>query len=502
MIDPRPNRVTGERGTTLVELLVVILLLGIIGAVTTTSIVQSFRTQLAATNVAETLDGTRIATQRVRDFVRGADEVCASSEAASLVLWSDDDGDGAVTNAEIDIFELVPDAVTGDDVFQRRVPIVGAEQVQLIRDDIINAAVFGYDTPPEDQPAALECTDGETVTDGPARTRVVDVEFTVQDPDPSAPAGSGLTTATSVRLRNAGLDGTAGNQSPSAAFTFSCTPGLSCDFDASGSVDADGTIDTYEWTFDDGTTDTGETVIHPFAGTGPYDVQLRVTDDEGAFGTDTQEVTPIATGGNQPPEADFTVSCNERDCSFDAEPSVDPDGTIVSYAWNFGDSTTGTGETTSRLYNTPGIYTVTLTVTDDDGGTDSEAKGITASATTVRIDSISAFGNPGGGSKYDAEVTVRVTSTSAGAAVSGIVVSATLSGAASGTVSCTTANDGRCSFTTQGNSPLKNLDGADLILDISQLVDSRNPAVYSYDSDQNLANTVTVGRGETKQGTL
>jgi PKD repeat protein len=55
--------------------------------------------------------------------------------------------------------------------------------------------------------------------------------------------------------------------------------------------------------------------------------------------------------------------------SFDASASSDPDGTVTSYYWDFGDgsSQTTTSATTTHTYATPSTYTVTLTVTDDAG---------------------------------------------------------------------------------------------------------------------------------------
>jgi len=73
---------------------------------------------------------------------------------------------------------------------------------------------------------------------------------------------------------------------------------------------------------------------------------------------------------NQPPSASFTVSCVELSCSFDSIASDDPDGSITSYAWQFGDGTTATGPSPSHTYGSAGSRTVTLTVTDDDGASD------------------------------------------------------------------------------------------------------------------------------------
>ena len=59
-----------------------------------------------------------------------------------------------------------------------------------------------------------------------------------------------------------------------------------------------------------------------------------------------------------------------RKVKLDASASSDPDGTIASYSWDFGDgSAAATGATVMHTYATDGQYTVTLTVTDDLGAT-------------------------------------------------------------------------------------------------------------------------------------
>lgn len=86
---------------------------------------------------------------------------------------------------------------------------------------------------------------------------------------------------------------------------------------------------------------------------------------------------------NLPPVASFTFSCNNstRVCSFNGTGSTDDKG-IVSYAWNYGDGSTGTGATTSHPYAAAGSYQVRLTVTDGGGLTNSLNKTVTLTSAT------------------------------------------------------------------------------------------------------------------------
>ncbi len=136
-------------------------------------------------------------------------------------------------------------------------------------------------------------------------------------------------------------------------------------FDASTSSDPDGFIETWAWTFGDGTSFTGlnATVSHVYAAAGTYTVTLTVTDNDGLTGTALQQVVMRAH-----PVASFTSAVTVGlEVAFDATQSSDPDGTVVAYAWAFGDGTTGTGRSPTHIYPRAGTYTVGLTVTDNDG---------------------------------------------------------------------------------------------------------------------------------------
>ncbi|TQV72766.1 S8 family serine peptidase [Aliikangiella marina] len=91
------------------------------------------------------------------------------------------------------------------------------------------------------------------------------------------------------------------------------------------------------------------------------------------------QLASVGCGGNIPPNSAFTESCTELSCDFDASTSNDSDGVVVSYEWDFGDGNMSSGETTSHVYGDEGSYTVTLTVTDDQGDSDSESKVVNVS---------------------------------------------------------------------------------------------------------------------------
>ncbi len=194
-------------------------------------------------------------------------------------------------------------------------------------------------------------------------------------------SGATATTTRTVTIQN---------RPPVASFTAAPNPvptGTAVAFDASSSNDPDGTVTKYEWDLDgDGSfeTSTGATATasRTYATPGDRTIGLRVTDSNGA----TAATTKTLTVQNRLPTASFTAAPNPTlsgtTVSFSAAASSDPDGTIAKYEWDLDGSgsyetDTGTTASASLSYATPGVRTVGLRVTDNNGGSATATQSVT-----------------------------------------------------------------------------------------------------------------------------
>lgn len=106
----------------------------------------------------------------------------------------------------------------------------------------------------------------------------------------------------------------------------------------------------------------------------------------GGGGGSSSPPPPAPPPANVAPEASFTVTpasgAIPLRVTTDASASTDSDGSITSYAWNFGNGQSGLGQVATQTYTTAGSFTVTLTVTDDDGATASTTRTVTSNTAT------------------------------------------------------------------------------------------------------------------------
>ena len=134
---------------------------------------------------------------------------------------------------------------------------------------------------------------------------------------------------------------------------------LTVAFDGSDSVAVTGTIVDWAWDFGDGTTGSGAIVDHTYTEVGEYFASLTVTDSSGRVNlvpllnlvtvTDAPTVVFAPQAGGSLRTINFSTTGNNN---------------IVSWAWDFGDGTTGSGATITHTYKIPGSYSATLTATD------------------------------------------------------------------------------------------------------------------------------------------
>lgn len=126
----------------------------------------------------------------------------------------------------------------------------------------------------------------------------------------------------------------------------------------------------WHWSFGDGGTSVLQSPEYQFGTFGLYPVSLRVVDDHRPSQEDTVTQFVLVNGR---PDADFAsgLPLLHSDVAF-TDTSVDPDGTIVSWLWDFGDgSPVSTAQHPTHRWDTAGSYSVTLTVVDDRGATGS-----------------------------------------------------------------------------------------------------------------------------------
>ena len=150
-------------------------------------------------------------------------------------------------------------------------------------------------------------------------------------------------------------------------------------FSSEGSIDNDGNIEAYAWSFGDETYSSEANPKHSYVATGEYDVSLTVTDNFGATHTNKTTVTiSDATPPSPKIVAHTSVTIGES-VQFNSDNSTIGDAEITTYEWDFGDLSTSTEPNPMHTFTTEGTYTVTLKLTDKRGKTASTTVDVIAS---------------------------------------------------------------------------------------------------------------------------
>ncbi len=220
-----------------------------------------------------------------------------------------------------------------------------------------------------------EFQDGTSSIDGANVTHQFDnageyiIKLTVTD-------DSGHTSTTTHTITVSGSS--TNNSSPVAVIAATSTVGdspLSVTFDGSGSSDADGDALAYSWNFGDGGRSEGSaSTTHIYTNPGAYQATLTVSDGPHQVTTKPVPIL-VADGGSVTGLTTAKISIDRKTGSapltvqFNASASTPSSGadSIVRYKWTFGDGSNASGKTVNHTFTVNGEYSVTLTVTDSSG---------------------------------------------------------------------------------------------------------------------------------------
>jgi PKD repeat protein len=240
----------------------------------------------------------------------------------------------------------------------------------------------------------LEESNGNVFQNGTAPTPQADVTFTARDTRTGSLSLQKSMTLSKDQPTYVQFDTT---DFPStvptvARFTFSPTnPTINQDvsFNASSSTVSNG---TFTWDFGDGQTDTGTVVTHRYLRGGTFTITMTATNDARQTSTASRTINVSTT--LPPTAANFNFSPAQpainQDVVFTVSGAPVPGGpgqplpgapVGATYAWDFGDGTTGTGSTTTHRYTRGGTFAVSLRVTSEAGLTAITTRQITISTT-------------------------------------------------------------------------------------------------------------------------
>lgn len=225
-------------------------------------------------------------------------------------------------------------------------------------------------------------------------------------------------------------------------------------------------------------------------GTGKPDPYVDGYSKYGSIGQYSVAVSYPIFGGNLAPTARLTASATNGTTpltvNFSGSGSSDADGSIVSYAWDFGDGTTATGISVSKTYNAAGQFVASLVVTDS-GGLRGQTSTTISTTAPVQVKAMSVGSlivqgvKSRNGTKY-ANATVTVVDAN-GNPVPGVSINGTWSGVVSGSLTGTTGSNGAVTFKSASTKATGTF---------TFTVKSLTATGYTYDSSKNTLTSASV----------
>ncbi len=264
---------------------------------------------------------------------------------------------------------------------------------------LVNGSALGPVDPEQTQQFSVKLSESNSnvFNNGVAPTPQADVTFTARDTRTGALSSEKALTLSADQPTYVSftIDDFPATVATVARFTFSPTnPTINQDvnFNGSSSTHSNG---TFAWDFGDGTNGTGITVTHRYTRGGTFTIVMTVTSDNRQTSTSSRTITVSTT--LPPTAANFTFSPTNpainQDIVFTASGTPVPGGGIplpgggaqpvqgATYTWDFGDATTGTGQSTTHRYTRGGTFAITLRVTSDTGLTATTSRQVTISTT-------------------------------------------------------------------------------------------------------------------------
>jgi PKD repeat protein len=164
-----------------------------------------------------------------------------------------------------------------------------------------------------------------------------------------------------------------------SATPTSAIVGQTINFGVTSTDPQSGTL-SYAWNFGDGGTGAGSSITHAYAALGTYTVKVTATDQAGLS---SNAATDISVTAPPPGVGDIEIFGNGMLLGQSVKLfgfGVDPNNLALTFSWDFGDSSTGSGALVHHEYQNVGTYVITLTVTNSGGGSARKQASMTVKA--------------------------------------------------------------------------------------------------------------------------